>query len=750
MKLINPIKNSTGIGLIEVLITTVVVAVGLLAIASLQGDLMNSSGLNKTHAEAKALCDTKVEELRDTIIKAGASGYDAIASSAANESITGTNEIFSRGWVVANLPNPASAVLADQTGPVRKRISATCSWASGQVVVQSILAFEDIGASGLDAIGQNSGIDMNDPSTNANSSEEIKPEIIDLPPGQTDGSIYSQDGKTYLVTASGTKGVRVYSCGTLTPFEHDLFTRRVNRDGVVGDEAIELFEKSTVDTSYCIPKIRFNGGVIIPIRGIVHSAATDGNNGPLLDVNLFTFNATESGTYCIFDPIVGAKSAPYVCYVGGNCKFGPAGTAVSGNVPVTECPNPTFSAAKVGPGGWRGKVGLLGVAANDKNVCFAEELTGEPATLDTARNYYTRNNGLNEGINKPYSCHDFLIINGQNNNKRKISEECTDQAAAIGGFSLASKNIQRDITGNNVFDPVINTGYCQGNPDTSQLIIGTIENANSANASTAPEVTVSGGNCTATTTSYTCWLTTAEASVTVSGSYDGRTASCSFDPAIASGCTLSFPLSDNPTYTITGLINGTSANSVSVSLDLSGIPCTNMANGDGTYSYSCTVTATDPTTVTLAAKSSVIGTTVTPTTQTVTLSGASGTTITVPDPFSAEGGATYTVSGSINIGSLVDNLTTVTVAVDTNMGACTLTGSHSADTADSYSCTVPGGSNHLTIAISPPCSSGEDTMRYEISDGTTIMDGGSLLIDLGNVGGPVSKDITITKSQTSC
>jgi Tfp pilus assembly protein PilV len=101
MKLINPIKNSTGIGLIEVLITTVVVAVGLLAIASLQGDLMNGSGLNKTRAEAKALCDTKIEELRDRIEKTGASGYDAIASSAANETITGTNETFSRGWVVA-------------------------------------------------------------------------------------------------------------------------------------------------------------------------------------------------------------------------------------------------------------------------------------------------------------------------------------------------------------------------------------------------------------------------------------------------------------------------------------------------------------------------------------------------------------------------------------------------------------------------------------------------------------------------
>jgi hypothetical protein len=735
MKLINPIKNSTGIGLIEVLITTVVVAVGLLAIASLQGDLMNGSGLNKTRAEAKALCDTKIEELRDRIEKTGASGYDAIASSAANETITGTNETFSRGWVVQDL-----------TGPARKQISATCNWPKGQVVVQSVVAFEDVWASGVNAQGQNSGVSTNDPSTNAESSEEIKPEIIDLPQAQTPNSIYTVDGKTYMVTASGKQAYRVYSCGTLTPFEHDLFTRRVNRDGVVGDESIELFEKSTIDTNYCIPKVRFNGGVIIPVTGIVHSKATDGNgkNAPLLDISLFTFNTTESGTYCIFEPVSGAVSAPYVCYVGGNCKFGPTGTPVNGNVPVTECPNPAFAAAKVGPGGWRGKVGLLGVAATGKNVCFAEELAGTATTLDTARNYYTRNNGLNEGINKPYSCHDFLIINGQNNPKG-MHDECTAQAAAIGGFKLATKNIQRDITGNNVFDPTVETGYCVGAPLTNHTVTGTIEHANSA-----PQITMIGGNCTATATDYTCNIATAETSATVSGSYNGETQNCTFSLAAANGCTLSFTPSNNPTYTVTGVISGVAASSVSVSLDPSSIHCPATPNGDGSYTYSCTVTAAENTTATLTATTSVISVAVAPVTQTVTLTGASGTTITVPGPFVANDVPTYTISGSISIDSKVDNLTSVTVAVDANMGACTLTGGHSAGMTPSYSCIVPGGDNHLTIAISPHCSAGNGSKKHQLSDGATTSLNGSLYIDLGNVSGNATKNITITKSNTNC
>ena len=85
MKFTHSAKNSTGIGLIEVLITTVVVAVGLLAVASLQGDLIGGSRSNKTRAEAQALANTKIEQLRDTIEKANATGYTALASSTANE-----------------------------------------------------------------------------------------------------------------------------------------------------------------------------------------------------------------------------------------------------------------------------------------------------------------------------------------------------------------------------------------------------------------------------------------------------------------------------------------------------------------------------------------------------------------------------------------------------------------------------------------------------------------------------------------
>ncbi|MCK9622070.1 MAG: hypothetical protein M0R47_16240 [Methylobacter sp.] len=757
MILTHSIKNSAGIGLIEVLVTTVVVAVGLLAVASLQGDLLSSSRGNKTRAEAQALANTKIEQLRDTIQKAGTTGYNALASSAANESISGITETFTRGWTVS-----------DQTAPVRKQVSVTVCWSNGcpvatgnrqnQVTVQSVIAFDDVGSSALAASGAGSGTGttLGGPSTNANSSDDIS-ENITLPTSATPGSVYTApDGKTYIVQSTGTKGTRAELCNAATlalvEFENSLYTRRVNFDGVTGNEAILLYEKVTINTTdYCIPRIRFNGGVIIPIRGIVHSGATSGNNNQtLLDVDLFTFNANESGTYCVFNPPAGAKSAPYVCYVGGNCQYGPAGTVTSPATepPVTECPSPAVANAIVGPGGWRGKVGLLGVAGNVKNVCFAEEIATTPATLDTARNYFVRKAGLNEGINKPYSCHDFLIINGQST-EAKVHNECAAQANAIGGFTLASKTIQRDITGNNVFSPSINVDYCSVS-GTSYTITGTITNANSA-----PTVTVTDSvhinPCSATNTSYTCQIQTSATSVTISGVYNSETKTCAVSPS-ASGCALAFTATSNPTYTITGNINGTAAAANAVTLSLSG-GGTCVINNDynQTYrTYTCQITTpTTTTSATLTAATSAVGGTVTSsTTGPITLSGA--TSITGPD-FTATIATTYTISGSISIGNHV-SLTTITVAVDTGLGTCTLTGSHAAGTSESYTCTVPAGANHLAITLSSACTSGNGSKKYEMtSSGTPPSLGtGSLVIDLGTVSGNMTKDISVTKSSTAC
>ncbi len=60
-------KNQKGVGLIEVLIAAVVIAVGLMAVAALQSNLMLSSGQTKTRSEAQVFAERKIEELKNVV-----------------------------------------------------------------------------------------------------------------------------------------------------------------------------------------------------------------------------------------------------------------------------------------------------------------------------------------------------------------------------------------------------------------------------------------------------------------------------------------------------------------------------------------------------------------------------------------------------------------------------------------------------------------------------------------------------------
>lgn len=592
------IKKHKGIGLIEVLITTLVVAVGLLAVASLQGNLMGTSGLNRARSEAMQLAQQKLEQLRDSIERGAetsttAGEYNAITNGIDAE-IVGANENFYRYWLVDNLPTTlavnaslncgGTVVTADTTGPRRKRVCVRVAWgatgtmikngtqdalvakaiannsptvADEQVIVQSIVAFEDVSPSVMAAKKQTPSLSVNNPSTNAGSSDEIYDKTnVALVAGETGAVIEcgsrcnAATGQVLKNNGDGTGSV-VYYCPSpvsttdiavkLIPFENGLYTRRVHYlpEGGSFKEAIELFEP-TGDGQTCRRVIRYNGGVIIPVKGTVYSRATSGNgaHAPLQDLNLFTFNATESGSYCFPKQFPNVTSANYTCYIGGNCKVSAAGitattdgvnttTAVAGdNTVVTQCPTYTTSTSTgypnnvyslVGPGGWRGKIGVLGIAPAGLNVCFAEELLGTPVSLDTARNYYTRRTSgsvlTNEGINKPQSCHNFLIVNGKST-ASGVASECSTQAASITGLVLASKNIARDLSGTsaNVFDTLANTASCGAS--LNYTITGPITGTDTDRANvvilldgTLCNKTPNSGSASTQNTSYTCSIT---------------------------------------------------------------------------------------------------------------------------------------------------------------------------------------------------------------------------------------------------
>ncbi|MEX0828139.1 MAG: hypothetical protein WD005_04215, partial [Haliea sp.] len=443
----NAVKYS-GIGLIEVLITTVVIALGLLAVARFQVGVIGESRDNKAMVEARSYCESGIEDLRSLMSRADFIAF-AENLNPAEEEFTGKSAVFTRTVKVENLPVPGTTTNQEAR---EKRITATCSWADGEVVLQTVLSLHGANSSAL-AVGLGGGGGPAiSPSLNAGSSDDIA-EVLPLQPSDPGygnaGQVVDIKGDLFVVQANGKSAAKSERCDDIKPapplpFENGLRARRTDNDGLPGMESIELFEVvPDAGGALCVPRVRFNGGVVIPIRGVVHSRAID--NKTLIGLELFTLNVSESGAYCVFNPQEGATSAPYTCYVGGNCGHGPVG---ANDEDMTQCPTTAIPSvlAKVGEGGWRGRVGLLNVANEGLNVCFLEEATSQNfGGRDTARSYFsyhtlgTASTGddQSQGINKPYACHDFLIVDGKPND-RQLNQECEAQAKAISGLKLAS------------------------------------------------------------------------------------------------------------------------------------------------------------------------------------------------------------------------------------------------------------------------------------------------------------------------
>lgn len=736
--------KTSGFALIEVLISAFVVGVGFLALTSLQGNLTGSQRENKTHTEAVALANAKIEELKGQVDR---SGFDALTSS--QDSVSGKTENFTRIWKIDPLN-------------YRTEVTVSVCWLGcsddQKITVKSYIAYDSLKSSMLSSKNPSSPSSGVDSSVNANSSDDIR-DVIRLSTAQTVGTTFTDNGKTYIVDGvpgtTSQRAVLALSCDGLNNFENNLKTKRINYDGVEGNEAIELYRVIAANnTEYCTPELRYNGGVIIPIRGIVHSGATPKNNSnDYLNVELFSFNASETGAYCYFKPETGATSAPYVCYVGGNCT-GVTDTAAMDDADVTKCPVGAYSAAKVGLGGWRGKVGLRGVAGDSTyyNVCFQEEISNSPETLDSARNYYVRRESNNEGINKLYSCHDFLIVNGQSN-KSNVHKECSAKAGNIAGISLASKTIQRDIAADskNIFDPAIDTSFCR---TTVYNIVGSIADTKGG---TAENVNVVYGATTiscsgpVTETQYTCNnITTSADSLRIIGTYSKQTVECKISPPSNAGCTLTFS-PGAPQYVVTGSISGT-ATAIKLNVEDGSITTPCVIEG---ASYTCNFQTNSTSGVVINASTTQTGYSVTPATDDLgPLNGQTG--VIEGESFSVSVVPSYTVNGSISLGDNVDNITNMAVSIVN--GSCTLTppnGGWKKNTNGSYSCNAYSGSSAMTFAISPNCSDTKSGKKqYLMTSGNISSSGtGQLVVSFGDNGlgsSITGQNLSVTESGTDC
>jgi len=518
MKNVHASKIQKGVGFVEVLIAAVVIAVGLMAVASLQGKLMLSSGQTKTRSEAQVLAERKIEELKNVV---SVSDYNAIASD--SDTVTGTNAAYSRGWTITGGDAPA-----------RKTISVKVSWdsngdgaittADDKVNVTSEMAWVDPAKSAFYA-GQGSAGTGAAPSPRQNASEDVASENV-LGGEALTASSGTAGTSTTLTVSMPADAMGQYSCGENATLRQvapgSVFYTASHSESICIDPGvIAVFKCAGTGTVTCTHIQNHFGGVALRIAGTVYS--TSGNG--LSHINV-AWTSSEVHA-CYIGPITTGTSngnshdqMPYECVLAGNCNATADG--VNNCYPDSAVSDSDINSRNVGPGGEYGDVGLLGVIDQTghgdvrEQICFLEDTTNPPTSplLNTSGNevlnenylysvtkrlYVTRkihrngssNEQKSEGINRSYTNHNFLIIaRGTGTDAKAECNKIAGTTADGHSISLAPRQIIRTLNEATPNAVMPETAYA-GSPGTALYLIGNVVDQRTDLALFVQEI----GNC---------------------------------------------------------------------------------------------------------------------------------------------------------------------------------------------------------------------------------------------------------------
>lgn len=121
-------SHDAGFALLEVLVTLLILAGGLLALSKFQGTLMQNSSVARQRTEAVMLGQQKIEDLRSFEVMSTATGKLAYADIATgSDSISATTATFTRSWTVTA-----------NTNPTYKNITMAVSWSDSRGAAQSV------------------------------------------------------------------------------------------------------------------------------------------------------------------------------------------------------------------------------------------------------------------------------------------------------------------------------------------------------------------------------------------------------------------------------------------------------------------------------------------------------------------------------------------------------------------------------------------------------------------------------------
>jgi len=123
--LMTRVGHQTGFSLLEMLITIIVLASGLLAIGSMYGAILNANTLSKQRSEAVVLAEKKLEELRGQSYASLVSATDTVTAA----SSSGSSANYQRSW----------SVVTASGGLAYKDVGVTVTWTDNKNQSQNIV-----------------------------------------------------------------------------------------------------------------------------------------------------------------------------------------------------------------------------------------------------------------------------------------------------------------------------------------------------------------------------------------------------------------------------------------------------------------------------------------------------------------------------------------------------------------------------------------------------------------------------------
>lgn len=204
--------DSAGFAMVEVLVTLLILAGGLLAVGKFQGTLIENSSLAKQRTEAVMLGQQKIESLRAYEVLTTTTGKFAYADIATgSDTVNGANAAYNRSWTVAASSSPAYKSIAmtvgwtDNRGGAQSASLATLVSSSDPALSGSLIA---IASGGHD---QPYGRNLSIPTAATNNGDGTS---TYLPPGSSGVSLVYNNatGQISGITSGGsTQGVTAQS-----------------------------------------------------------------------------------------------------------------------------------------------------------------------------------------------------------------------------------------------------------------------------------------------------------------------------------------------------------------------------------------------------------------------------------------------------------------------------------------------------------------------------------------------------------